>query len=195
MKSLLLIIPLLVISLFSFSQDKDRKMKQLKVTVFHSTSGMSRGYVYSISDSSLTLVREAAAVNNRVATPHYTSFSYNQINKMVVRRKGAASKGALIGAIIGGSAGIISGFISGDDPPCVQSNQDFVGIGYAFCSAFRTTAEQKAAMGGTAGALGGALLGVCIGAIVQKKFIIAGKKARYNDMQLSLLERLYIAKK
>jgi hypothetical protein len=195
MKSFLFFIAFCTTCYFSFSQDTAFKKKQLKVVVFHGTRELSRGYILSINDSSFRLVREAAAVNHPAINPHYTTFRYAEVNKMIVTRRGAALKGALIGAIIGGSAGIITGYISGDDPPCMESGQDFLGIGYALCEAFRSTASEKAAIGGSLGAAGGAVIGVCLGAIAHKKFMIGRQKTRYRDMQLSMLERLYIRKK
>jgi hypothetical protein len=195
MKSLLLLTLFYGISISTFSQHNMHRMKQLKVVVFHGSSEKSKGYMVSVNDSMFRLVREAAGVNHWVSNAHYTNFHYGEVNKIIVTRRGAALKGALLGAIIGGSAGFISGYMSGDDPPCVASNQDVMGIGYALCGAFRSTASEKASIGGSLGAVGGAVIGVCIGAVVQKKFTTARKKSRYRAMQLSMLERLYIRKK
>jgi len=155
---------------------------------------MSKGYLVALNDTSFRLVDKAADVNKPVHNPRYTTFHYQEINKIIVTRKGSAAKGALIGALIGASAGVITGFIMGDDPPCA-SIPGFYGIDYALCSLYSTTAAEKAAMAGSVCAVGGAIIGVCVGAIAHKKFIITGKKTRYHEMQISVLERLYIAKK
>src|SRR5687768_16262512 len=99
MKSPILIITLCFISYFSFSQDTIRRMKQLKVVVFHREE-VSKGYVVSLNDSILRLVSAAASVNHPVPNAQYPSFNYNEINKMIVTRRGSILKGALIGAII-----------------------------------------------------------------------------------------------
>ncbi len=98
--------------------------------------------------------------------------------------------------------GVIAGFASGNDPvyqnPQYNSSQDPYGIGYALGSfavginnAFAMTAGQKALVGGLGLGVSGALVGAVIGAIAHKKFIINGKKEKFDMMSESVLDKTY----
>lgn len=128
---------------------------------------------------------------NAINEKDLINIHYGNIEVVRLKRKGSFGRGMLQGALIGFATGAITGLIMGDDPPCSPSQQDFFGLGNAFCEAFRITAGQKAVGIGSAGAVGGALIGGIIGIVARKRFIIGGNKEKFQKMQMSVMDRMY----
>src|SRR5664279_123671 len=92
------------------------KKRIYKVSVITSDLKKSRGYLASLSDSSLFLSPSPlrfslVKIDNRLAV-----YPYDHLEKIQIKRKAAAGRGAWQGALIGLAAGAIAGFASGDDP-------------------------------------------------------------------------------
>ena len=54
------------------------------------------------------------------------------------------------------------------------------------------TAGEKAMFGAIGLGTSGAIMGIIIGAIAKKKFIIGGKKEVYHDLQSDLMRKLIV---
>jgi hypothetical protein len=192
MKSSLFILLVFFIHSYSNAQDSTSRMKVFRISVFQEQSTVKSGILASMSDTGFALVKKASSVLHPAHDQEYINFHYSDVNKIYVRRRGAVGKGALIGGLSGFAVGVIAGFVEGDDPPCVSTGQDFFGIGTALCNAFRMTAGEKAGLYGTGGLVAGAVIGLAVGAVAHKKFIIGKKKDQFQAMQLTILERLYV---
>ena len=115
------------------------------------------------------------------------------MEKIEIKRKAAAGRGAWKGALIGLSAGIIAGFASGNDPVSTyyNPNDPFGTLLTEASNAFSMTAGEKAVAGGFVGAATGALIGALVGTLVKKKFMIRRNKEKFQDMKQNILEKLY----
>ena len=134
---------------------------------------LAGGYLSAFSDSGIYVSSTPitfSSISNLSKTDRL--IDYKNLREVYLRRRGATRNGLLIGTMSGAVAGALIGLISGDDPPCTASSNDFLGIGYGLCEAFRTTAGEKAAGGAIIfGSLGG-ITGTIVGALARKKFII-----------------------
>lgn len=165
-----------------------KKRLSFKIWITGIDSSKTIGWLSAISDSSLELSNRPKHFNDPLvkANNHLIHFDYSQLAAMKLKRNNGAGRGAAIGAASGLVIGAIAGFSAGDDPH-VPASQDLWGIG----EAFRMTAADKALVGGFAGAAIGAGLGALTGALVKKTFIIEGKKEKFDEMRLNIIERAY----
>ncbi len=189
-KIILLYAVSLLLMHFSNAQDSMRvKHRIYKATVTtESSNSAAKSYLASVSDSSIFISSNGTSFKGYGASnTNYSKIDYNNLAQVRLRRKGSTGRGALKGAIIGLSIGVIAGFISGDDPPCPNDPNDFWGIGRGLCEFGRTTASQKALLGGVAGAFGGGVVGVLVGAFAHKTFIIGGRKEKFDAMKSKLI--------
>lgn len=174
------------------------KKRVYKISFTTADSKKIHGYLAGLSDSNLYVSASPLSFNSVNKNDHLTSYTYDRLEKIVIKRKGSAGRAAWQGALIGLAAGVIGGLVSGDDPvaPTYNNPNDPFGnaFGNAFSSlsnAFRMTAGEKALAFGMGGAGTGALMGALIGSLVKKKFIIGRNKAKYNVMRQNILEKLY----
>jgi hypothetical protein len=187
MKTILLSTCLFVFATSGISQDSS-KMKKGVYKFSTDDKTLARGYLSAFSDSGI-YVSSTPVTFSPISSLSKTDrlIDYKNLREVYLRRKGATGRGLLFGAMGGAVAGALLGFISGDDPPCTTSSNDFLGIGYAFCEAFRTTAGEKAAGGAIVfGSLGG-ITGTIVGALARKKFIINGSKNNFQVMRSKFL--------
>ena len=175
----------------TYSQDSLFKMKAFKVKMYRDNQVIYNRNLKALTDTTIHLLTESSPVKNPYGKKWIETFHYSEIDRLIIRRKGAAGKGALAGALVGLSIGVMAGLISGDDPPCVASNQDFLGLGYVFCEAFRMTAGEKARLYGISGAVTGSVIGLMVGAVARKKFMIGKRKEQFREMQGVMMGRLY----
>jgi len=77
--------------------------------------------------------------------------------------------------LTGLSVGVITGLVSGNDSPDI----------------FYLSSGAKAILLGTIGIPGGALIGLILGAVVHKTFIIDGNKNEYENMRESIFNNLF----
>ena len=175
------------------------KKRIYRVSVITSDSKKNSGYLANLSDSNLYLSPTPLHLSLVTTKDYLSSYSYDHLEKIEIKRKGAVGRTALQGALIGLAAGVIAGFVSGDDPvaPTYNNPNDPFGnaLGNAFSSisnAFRMTAGEKAVAGGIVGAATGGLIGAIVGSLVKKKFIIGRNKERFQAMKQNILEKLYV---
>jgi len=151
------------------------KKRIYKVSIITSDLKKSTGYLASLSDSNLFISPSPLLFSLIKINDHLPVYSYNYLEKMQIKRKGTAGRGAWQGALIGLAAGVIAGFVSGDDPVAPTYNDPNDPLGNAFSSfsnAFRMTAAEKAVAGGFVGAATGSLIGALVGSLIKKKFMI-----------------------
>ncbi len=175
------------------------KKRIYKVSIITSDSKKSTGYLANLSDSNLYLSPSPLHFSLVKQNDYLSSYSYNHLEKIEIKRKAAAGRGAWQGALVGLAVGVIAGFVSGDDPvaPTYNNPNDPLGtaIGNVFSSvsnSFRMTAGQKAVVGGIVGAGTGSLIGALVGILVKKKFIIGRNKEKFQAMKQNLLGKLYV---
>jgi hypothetical protein len=170
------------------------KKRVYKISIITSDSKKVKGYLANLSDSNLYLSPSPLRLSLGNSKNYLSSYSFDHLEKIQIKRKGAAGRGAWKGAVIGLATGAIAGFAGGDDPISTYNNPDdpfgtfFTGLS----NAFRMTAGQKAVIGGFIGAASGALTGTLIGMLVKKKFTIGRNKEKYKAMKLDILEKLVV---
>ena len=192
MRTSILVIAFAALQFSVCAQDAPQKFKKFKVNVFHGKNKISSGFLLPLSDTVVRVVKHASAINSKALDNYYRDFHYSDINRITVTTKGAVGKGLLIGTLTGMTVGAMIGYMSGDDHPCAASSNDFFGIGYTTCESFRSTASEKAMFSGISGGAAGATLGICIGALAIKKFVIGRKKKAFMDMNASTHEWIYM---
>ncbi len=189
---------LLLISIeFSYAQTerlKINKPKEFIVNVTLSAGGKSSGVLYDINDSNLTVQRQTTY--KRQVQKRYLPYQPDLIKSVKIQRKNSPLRGILIGAGVGLVSGAIIGLAAGSDPtyPYPNPNDDPYGINamsVSLSNAFAFTATQKAVLAGSAGMLCGTLVGALLGTFAKKTFIINGRREKYEQMKLSLLEMAY----
>ena len=205
MKQIFFSATLLVTVLVSFAQNdsiSETKKHVPNLATIHTTEGKTlKGWFYRLDDNQVILL-PAKNKNFRLAAlskieNNTMNIGVDQIQSISLKKKNSVIKGALIGLGIGVLTGAVIGFASGDDPveSYYSSDQDPFGIGNFFVSinnAFAMTAGEKALGGAVLLGGTGAIVGVIIGAIAKKKFIIGGKKEVYRDLQGDLMKRLIV---
>ena len=134
----------------------------------------SKGILYQSKESSILI---APLVKNRqqISDKTLIEFQIRNIETIKLRKNKRVGKGILIGAVTGLVAGGLVGLLSGDDPPCNS--------GGLIC--FRSTAEEKAVIGGVYLAVFGAGVGALIGSI-KIKIPINGSSEKYRKNKTDL---------
>jgi hypothetical protein len=176
------------------------KKRIYKVSIITSDSKKSTGYLANLSDSNLYLSLSPLHFSSVNINDRLTTYSYNHLEKLEIKRKGSAIRGAWKGALIGLAAGVIGGLVSGDDPapaPTYNNPNDPFGTVLSnalniYANAFRMTAGEKAVGGGILGAGTGGLIGALVGSLIKKKFIIGRNKQKFHAMRQNILEKLYV---
>ncbi len=204
MKQIFFSATLLVTTLVSLAQDdstKGIKKHVPNMATIHTIEGkILKGWFYRSDDNQIVLLSGKYKKFNSTGltnNDNTVNIGVEQIQSISLRKKNSILKGALIGLGIGVLTGTVIGLASGNDPvePYYSSNQDPYGIGNFFVSlnnSFAMTAGEKAMVGAIGLGTSGAIMGVIIGAIAKKKFIIKGKKEICRDLQCDLMKRLIV---
>jgi hypothetical protein len=205
MKQIFFSVILLAISISSFAQeDSVQRIKKHvpNMATIHTIGGKTlKGWFYRLNDDQVILLpaknKKLALAGSANTNDNTINIGVDQIRSISLRKKNSVLKGALIGLGVGVLTGTVIGLASGNDPvePYYSSSQDPHGMGNFFVSlnnSFAMTAGQKAIYGAIGLGTSGAIMGIIIGAIVKKKFIIGGKKEAYRDLQGDLMKRLIV---
>ncbi len=169
------------------------KKRIYKISIITSDSTKVNGYLANLSDSNLYLSPSPLRLSLDNSNNYLSSYSYDHLEKIEIKRKAGAGRGAWQGALIGLAAGAIAGFASGDDPVSTYNNPNdpfgtlFTGIS----NSLSLTAGEKAMALGFGGAATGALIGALVGTLVKKKFIIGRNREKFQAMKQNILEKLY----
>ncbi len=169
------------------------KKRIYKISIITSDSKKVNGYLANLSDSNLYLSLSPLRLSLENSNNYLSHYSYDHLEKIEIKRKAGAGRGAWQGALIGLAAGVIVGFASGDDPVSTYNNPNdpFVSAFNNYVNSFSLTAGEKAVAGGIIGAATGALVGALVGALLKKKFIIGRNKEKFQAMRQNILEKLY----
>lgn len=173
-----LLVMLLVAGRPAIGQNHPQPRKLIyKISITDSKFQNVKGYLFHLSDSSLKMAYwpVAFASDNRT-NQAYTEIPYRQISEITIKRNHGAGRGALKGALLGLLIGAAAGFIEGGDP------KDYW---------FRVTAGEKAIIYGGLAATAGTGIGALIGALAKKRFMIAGKRERFDEMKFHVLTKTY----
>lgn len=163
----------------SFPDNGSYKKRTYKVFVFRGNTLLAQSYLLNITDSTVVLSARPLPFRSlntgKVST---REFGYPEIESIILKKKGGAGSGAIAGLFIGGGLGALAGLASGDDE-----------TGW-----FRLSAGDKAAALGLGGGIVGALIGAFLGALSHQKFMIGHKTEKLQEMNATLLEKLYTKK-
>lgn len=140
------------------------------------------GYLTNLSDSGLQLSSSPIYFSPNNKNNFSSVYNYDQLKKVIIIRKGAVGRSAGYGALIGLGAGLIAGAILSSNDN--NSNND--GWNFEIISP-----GAGIALTGIAGAAAGALIGLIIGAVAHKTFIIDGNKKKYDSMHQSIFNNLF----
>lgn len=175
------------------------KKRIFKVSFITVDTKKSSGFLANLSDSNLYLSQSPIHFSVARIDDLSMGYSYNHLEKIEIKRKGAVGRGALKGALIGLATGMISGLISGDDPvvPAYDNSNDPFGSAISnvfinISNSLRMTAGEKAIGYGIMGAGTGALIGALLGGLAKRKFFIGRNKQKFNAMRENILEKLYV---
>ena len=158
---------------------------RISVTNFDNTQ--AKGWLATIEDSAVQVSNHPVHFGGaNLADASLKTIDYSQVSQIKLKRSNGAGRGAIIGAVCGFIVGVAAGLIAGDDPH-VPASQDYFGFG----EAFRTTAIDKAAILGISGAALMSGAGAIIGTFAKKTFIIGGKKEKFDEMRVNVLDKAY----
>jgi hypothetical protein len=152
-----------------------RNFWKFRTTIVTNTAEMQTGYLYKIDDSTLhvtaVMLSGNTVPNGKLNVQEY---KYADINSVKLKRHNSIGRGMLFGGLIGFGTGSLIGFASGDD------SKDQL---------FAMTAGAKAIGLGMLMGTTGALVGLILGAVAHKKFIIGGNREKFQEMKTDLLHR------
>jgi len=158
---------------------------RISVTNFDNTT--AKGWLTTIEDSTVQVSNHPVHFGGaNLAGASLKTIDYSQVSQIKLKRSNGAGRGAIIGAVCGFIVGAAAGLIAGDDPH-VPASQDYFGFG----EAFRMTAIDKAAILGISGAALMSGAGAIIGAFAKKTFIIGGRKEKFDEMRVNVLDKAY----
>jgi hypothetical protein len=192
------LLPLIFLSMvFSASAQTDTvepaKLKKPSIATISTMDGKKiKGWFYKTDSDNIfllsTKIKAQKPLNNKSPALENGSNKIDviQINTIVLKKKNAGLKGALIGLAAGVVVGAIIGFASGDDPVKPYTGDAYSDVFIDLGNAFALTATEKAAGLSVVGGMTGALIGGITGALLKKKFIIGGKKDNYKNAQAEL---------
>lgn len=136
------------------------------------------GYLSGINDSLLQLSTKRVTFSNPFhENSDHTTYTYAQLEKVNIRRYGSVGRGIAYGTLIGGGIGAMIGLITYKKP----DPDNIFGQLFDFGSGF------SALVGGSLGAISGAIIGGIIKS-KSKKFFIHRNKENFEDMSSDILE-------
>src|SRR5215211_2254798 len=171
---------LLLVHLSSFSQNEVPDDRLTKKTVFKAyVSGDKKrevsGYLLNSNDSVVFLSAKPQPFKSILVNDSgVQKVAYTDIDVITVKRRGSAGTGAVFGLVLGASLGVLTGLTAGNN----NKGQMISG-------------EVLAGVLGIFGGATGAVIGAIAGALVEKRFFINRKKENLQNMNSTLLERLY----
>ena len=175
MRKLLISIVVFLSAHLIYGQDSTESTKRIFYKVFIQLKNspiVQQGYLKAVSDSTLTITPYPSIFSKSAAKFRAEAFSYNEISKVSVRRKGATGRAVLTGALTGVGVGVLTGLLSGNDPAGQW---------------FRLSAGEKAIGLGLLFGISGTLIGTIVGAVSTKTFVIAADKENFQQMKIKLL--------
>ena len=170
---------LLLVSCFA-QEGRTPKRVTMKLSVMDSVRRVDFGYLAAMSDSGIVMLKTPVVFDHSIASSNMNIIPYQNLTEVSIKRKGSVGKGILIGGLSGMVLGGIIGYISYKPTNCE---------GALICFDFGPGTD--AAAGASVGTLAGAAIGGIVGALAKKRFIIGGKKEKFQQMKTSVLEMTY----
>ena len=160
------------------SQDTSGKYKPLvfSANVYNDKGKVYKNFLVQVNDSNVLMSENPYPYSKVPDGGSMKLITYNEIDHIKIKRKGAVGRGILAGGLTGFGVGVIIGFIEGDDEPDTW---------------FSYSAGEKAILYGTGLGITGGIIGAVIGALATKKFIIKGSPSALKELNITLLERVY----
>ena len=181
MKQISFLLGLTILSMASYSQQTPAaKRMTLKVTVSDSIHRVDQGYLATIGDSGIVMMKTPILFDQMLVNTKAGSIPYQNISEVTIKRKGSVGRGILFGALGGALVGGIAGLASYRKPNCE---------GAIICFDFGPGASTAA--GAVLGTVGGGIIGGVIGAVVKKRFVIGGRKAKFDEMKNNIFQMTY----
>lgn len=162
-----------------YSQDTSGKFRtRIFIADIYNDKGIAySNYLAQVNDSNVIMSLVPVAYTKVPAdVSSLKLITYNEIDHIKIKRKGAVGRGALTGGLIGLGTGLLIGLVEGDDDPN---------------SWFSYTAGEKAFIYGASLGIAGGIIGAVVGAVATKKFIIKGSPSALKELNTTLLERVY----
>jgi hypothetical protein len=144
-----------------------------KASIFQTFHQVSKGYLVTISDSSVFLSENKIPVRfENVNTAHFGKFDYRNIEKIKLSKPHVKATALIVGAVVGIGVGAIIGYSNGDD----------TGL-------FAATAGEKAVFGGLVGGGAGVLIGGIIARASEKTYLINGEWRSLQELKDDLQKK------
>ena len=158
-----------------------------KISLTDSSVRQTKGYLLNLTDTTVRISNHPVRFASDAAIAgSLKEVSYPQITEIQLKRKHGALRGMWKGAIIGVLIGVAAGFIEGDDPVQEYDPWD----PYYYLGVSMTATDKAVAYGVLGGALGTGI-GALIGGLAKKKFVIGGKKEKFDEMKANVLTKAY----
>lgn len=164
--------------------------KNYNVKLINQDAQTKYGYLVNMDDSAIILADVPLSKRGTLASGFITyKYAYPNIASIRLERKGVLERSVIWGSVAGLAVGTIAGFASGDDPKTPETGDPFTDIFIGIDNAFKMTAGEKALVYGLTCAATGAIIGILVGVLSKKKFLINGKKEPFDAMRNALLNR------
>lgn len=151
--------------------------KTFKTTVINSNNKAAKGYLYTITDSTLFLSKDKNILRfYGIDSINKQIFNFRDIAQIQVHRKGCVIKGAIIGGVL---TGLLCGVLNDvPGPNLFPGTNNFHG------------SFSKFASGAGKGFLIGAAIGACIGLLGERTFFIHGRKDKFSKMKYKMMNKV-----
>ncbi|MBS1935044.1 MAG: hypothetical protein JST96_13665 [Bacteroidetes bacterium] len=178
-KSIFLIATLVSTVTFSYPQDTlPQKEIKFKATIRTTKLNLQRGYLFGISNTDIHLSKTKAPLRfyGLDNSPETSKFNFSDIDLVSIRRRNSIGRGAAIGSVSGALLfGIIAAVSSSSES---SDTWQIISPG------------AQIAGGVIVGGIAGAGIGILIGALAHKTFIIHGKKERFEKMRNAMMSKV-----
>ena len=179
MKKLFILMCLTLVSAVGFSQHRRvPKRIKLKLELVDTLDRVHFGYLAALPDSGIMMLPSEAVFDQKLTSSSLNTIPYQNIQEVILRRKGSVGKGIAIGSISGFFVGAVIGAAMYQSKPGTVYGFD-VGV------------EGEAIGIGFLGAVGGAVVGGIIGSAAKKTFIIGGNRDKFHRMKKNVLDMTY----
>ena len=179
MKRITLSTCLMFILIIGYAQ-QNRPLRKVtfKIEVVDSVDRVQFGYLAAVTDSAIVVFKSPVVFDQSLSNTNVNTIAYQNLQEVIVKRKGSVGRGILIGSFSGFVAGAVVGattYRPCNGEYCLDPGQGGQAIGV-----------------GLLGAIGGGIVGGIIGSVAKKTFIIGGRKENFRKMKKSILDVTYM---
>ncbi|HYJ39110.1 MAG TPA: hypothetical protein VEV87_10855 [Chitinophagaceae bacterium] len=181
MKQISFLIGFTFLLVSSFAQDsRTPKRVTFRLAITDNIQRVDYGYLAALADSGIVMLKSPVVFDHALANANTSVISYQNLSEVSIKRKGSVGRGILIGGLSGMFLGGVIGYISYKPTNC----QDAI-----ICFDFGPGTD--AAAGASLGTVAGAAIGGIVGALAKKRFIIGGKRDKFQQMKESVIDMAY----